>query len=608
MTRPRDPAPGSGDAHDDERAADLLASYRRRERLVDGYDQARKSLWSANKELGRTASQLAKAQGTLGYRAERAARRRVRALLNWARVRPERGDRPGQAPVGQAQPSADPASDQRTNAAAGPDPATSFRTEMVDRLSGTSADGGRPLEVAIAGASVADGEERPTDGRAAQVNACLESVGFAARIVAPDAIEPLDRVDVVLLLEPDAELDRWPRRIIRVAWLADPDSRWLGQAQLNDVDVVLVADEATRARVEATSAKAATVADDPGSEAGALAFKAALLGWLTSPRVAIHIGPLTWEAAASWGDTPFGYDVQRAFERRGWAASVHVFAERDSAPAVRADLALHIMGVRAPAVRPWQTTVLWIISHPDLVRLEMCAPYDVVGVGSDLFLRYLRDWPSTAAPPLIPLHQATDPARFFPEPGGPAHEVLFVGSSRNMRRPSVDALTGTAHDLAVYGRNWTPDLLDPRFLQGEWVPNDELHRLYASAAIVLSDSYADMREEGFIMNRVYDALASGAFVISEEVPGIDTEFDGAVVTYRDGRELLDRVEYYLAHPDERKGLAEKGRRAVLARHTFAARVDAILRAVAPRLAARGLGPPPSSDPAPASDAPVTTAQ
>lgn len=573
-----------------ESIVDLAAAYRRRERLIEDYDRTRASLWTTKRELARTAEQLAKAQGTKGYRLERAARRRARAVLNRVRSRPTRDPDRRPTAAGPVHADAAPTGDPGAQPGTGPDPATSYRAEMVDRLSGTFALGRRPVQVAIAGLPSAGADaSASTDGRARQILASLASVGLAPLLVAADPAEKanLDAIDVVLFVGPIPDLDRWPRGIIRVAWLGDQVDRWLERGQLNDVEVVLVPDEPTKSRVEAGSAKTALAASDPSLASGAAALKAALLSYVLAPRVAIHIGPLTREAAASWGDTPFGYDVQRAFERRGWPASVHVYAERDSAPAIRADLALHIMGVRAPAVRPWQTSVLWIISHPDLVRLEMCRPYHLVGVGSDVFLRYLRACPQAAdLPPLIPLHQATEPARFFPEPGGPAHEILFVGSSRNIRRPSVDALAGTAHDLAVYGRNWTADLLDPRYLRGEWIPNAELHRLYASAAIVLSDSLTDMREEGFITNRVYDALASGGFVISEEVPGLDAEFDGAVVTYRDGAELVDRVEHFLDHPEERNALAAKGRSAVLARHTFGHRVDAIIEAVEPRLAAR----------------------
>ena len=221
-----------------------------------------------------------------------------------------------------------------------------------------------------------------------------------------------------------------------------------------------------------------------------------------------------------------------------------------------------------------------------MVTREMCLPYDLIAVASDPFLRYLDGWLGNECPPLLALHQATDPDRFHPEAGGPPHELLFVGNSRHRRRAILDALAGTAHDLAVYGGNWTAELLDLRYLRGEWIPNDGLRRHYASAAIVLNDSYPDMRDEGFIANRVYDALASGAFVISEPVPGMDEEFDCSVATFRDRTELLDRVDHYLAHPDERMALAEKGRRAVLGRHTFGHRIDVLADAVAPLLAAR----------------------
>jgi spore maturation protein CgeB len=208
-----------------------------------------------------------------------------------------------------------------------------------------------------------------------------------------------------------------------------------------------------------------------------------------------------------------------------------------------------------------------------------------VFVASDVFAADLAE---RVAPPVRSLHQATDPDRFFPERGGPGHELLFVGNSRRVRRPILDALAGTPHDLAVYGGNWTPDLLDPRRLRGDWIPNDDLRRYYSSAGIVLSDHWPDMRDEGFISNRVYDALACGAFVLSDAVFGIGDEFDGGLATYEDPDELEGLVESYLADPDERRRRADRGRAAVLARHTFAHRVDAIIAATEPLLRARGV--------------------
>ena len=55
---------------------------------------------------------------------------------------------------------------------------------------------------------------------------------------------------------------------------------------------------------------------------------------------------------------------------------------------------------------------------------------------------------------------------------------------------------------------------------GRHVPNDELGALYASAGVVLSDHWADMRELGFVSNRTFDVLASGGRLFSDDVPGL----------------------------------------------------------------------------------------
>ena len=237
----------------------------------------------------------------------------------------------------------------------------------------------------------------------------------------------------------------------------------------------------------------------------------------------------------------------------------------------------------APAPRSGQLSIVWIISHPDLVTDEQIAPYDLVFAASDGFAARLA---ARLGRPVAAIHQATDAERFAPRPGGPAHELLFVANSRGVRRRIVDVLTPTDLDLAVFGRRWTPDLLDPRYLRGEHVPNAELAAYYSAASIVLNDHWSDMAEQGFMSNRLYDAAASRAFVISDRVEGIDTEFDGGIVTFETGDELRDLISRYLADPAARAEHAERARAAVLARHTFDHRVDAILAAAAEHLERR----------------------
>ena len=63
------------------------------------------------------------------------------------------------------------------------------------------------------------------------------------------------------------------------------------------------------------------------------------------------------------------------------------------------------------------------------------------------------------------------------------------------------------------------------------------------------------------------------------MPAIEEEFDGGLVTYGDADELGRLVDRYLDDPDERRRLARARSGGVLARHTFAHRVDTIIEEV-----------------------------
>jgi O-antigen biosynthesis protein len=182
--------------------------------------------------------------------------------------------------------------------------------------------------------------------------------------------------------------------------------------------------------------------------------------------------------------------------------------------------------------------------------------------------------------PVAVLEQATDPDVFFPD-ADPDHgrELVFVGNSRKVMRRILADLLPTERDLAVWGGDWD-GLIPAEHLAGTYLPNDEVRRAYSSASIVLNDHWDDMRRHGFACNRLYDAVACGALVVSDRLEGLEERFGGAVVTYETPGELRAIVEHFLAHPDERAARGAAGRELVLARHTFAHRVDALLAHVA----------------------------
>jgi glycosyltransferase involved in cell wall biosynthesis len=294
----------------------------------------------------------------------------------------------------------------------------------------------------------------------------------------------------------------------------------------------------------------------------------------------IVLGAPSREAAAAGGDLYFARALARALEQRGHAAHLRVVPAEAGAGPPEPEVVVVLRGRARYVPRAEHVNVLWCISHPDELTAEECDGYDLVGVASEPFAAELRAQTST---PVIVLHQATDPDRFRPDPdAAEAHELVFVGNTRGARRKILADLGATRHDLAVYGAGWD-GLIEPGRLVAEHVPNERLRRVYSSAAIVLADHWPDMRRHGFASNRLYDAVACGALVISDAVAGVEERFAGAVRTYETPEELAQLVDLFLADPVERRARGDAGRRAVLAQHTFAHRVDTLLHALEDRV-------------------------
>jgi GT2 family glycosyltransferase len=387
----------------------------------------------------------------------------------------------------------------------------------------------------------------------------------------PEALgrgEPDDAI-VALVADPALDVRRLPRCAVIAGWIAGDAEAWTASPWFDDLDLVLCAGPDDAVAAAARGATATHVIGQPEGDA----LLASLDAWTEADRVTILVQARDLHEATVSGDFHFARALRRQLERRGVPTAVRIHDAWRLPISTRDDTVLQLWGRSELLPRPGQRRVLWVMYHPELVTDEVVARYTLVLVASAPFAAGLA---SRSPVPVHVLNQATDPDRFRPGLPGPAHELLFVGNSRGARRPILDDLVGTPHDLAVYGRGWDPELLDPACWRGDHVANEALAGYYGSAAIVLNDHWRESADNGFINNRIYDALAAGAFVVSDRVDGIEAEFDGGVVTYRDAPDLIRLVDAWLADPAGRAARAARGRDAVLARHTFAHRADALL--------------------------------
>ena len=302
--------------------------------------------------------------------------------------------------------------------------------------------------------------------------------------------------------------------------------------------------------------------------------------------------PLRWglrlpspggEKGDRWGDTHFAASLATALRDLGQEVVTYRHGAHDSQAARLDDVSLGLRGLDVIEPVPGQVNVLWVISHPDLVSPEELAGFDLVFAASTT---WAEEMTARCGRRVAVLLQATDLTKRadVSRPAGPGEVAVFVGSTHPHRPRQVvaDALAAGI-DFRVYGP-WR-GVVAEEHIGGAYVANDDLMTLYRASGLVLSDHHPDMAAEGFLANRLFDAVASGARVVSDPVPGLEL-FEGAVQPYTTPEELafLCSPQGRARFPSDRELAAIADR--IAAAHSFDARARELLDAVAPLSSAR----------------------
>ncbi len=292
-------------------------------------------------------------------------------------------------------------------------------------------------------------------------------------------------------------------------------------------------------------------------------------------RWAIKIGAPAGRAGLWWGDRHFARALGAALEGLGQQVVIDSRGAADRDSSYLDDVVLVLRGLVSVVPQPGRVNLLWVISHPDLVQPEEMSSYDAAFAASPQWAARMS---GDLGYPVETLLQCTDPARFHPGVAKPdtGDRVLFIGNSRNVVRPIVHDAIEAGADVAIYGTLWDR-FIDRRYIRGTYLPNKQVPAAYRSAGVLLNDHWDDMRREGFLSNRLFDAAAVGARVVSDEMPGLEEVFGALVRTYRtvdELRDVLTRPEEAFPAEEERLRLAERVRR----EHSFDVRARALLDA------------------------------
>jgi hypothetical protein len=279
--------------------------------------------------------------------------------------------------------------------------------------------------------------------------------------------------------------------------------------------------------------------------------------------------------STQWGDTYFAEDLAVAFSELGTSANV-LFRDQILQRELRENaVVVTIRGVIPTRPVAGAINILWIISHPAQLTKRELKQFDFVFAASESWAqRYAKKWKV----PISTLLQATNSNLFNTSASPPnrANNLLFVGNTRGIHRSAVRTASVSRDDLVVVGKGWEK-YISRKQIKAQSLTHEQVANEYKNTKVVLCDHWSDMATQGFISNRIFDALACGATVISDYVAGIENYFDNSVITYNNPSELEVILKEVFSSNSE-NSVSKEVAEDIAKNHTFLNRAQALISA------------------------------
>lgn len=191
--------------------------------------------------------------------------------------------------------------------------------------------------------------------------------------------------------------------------------------------------------------------------------------------------------------------------------------------------------------------------------------------------------------PFLPGIPADFDRHLPPVPTAPLADIVFCGQISHDHGSRVQMLERVAH--AARERGWSlhfhvavsPGLHLPPALTSVISPplfGNAMYQALRDARICLNNHIDILGGRGQNM-RVFEATGSGAFLLTEDDPNLTSLFDAGqeVATFGSDAALLERIGWYLDHPQERDEIARRGRARCWRDHTRPQRAEWLHRII-----------------------------
>lgn len=277
------------------------------------------------------------------------------------------------------------------------------------------------------------------------------------------------------------------------------------------------------------------------------------------------------------GEELYAMSLCRELTKLPGVTSAEVFSP-SFLPTIKLDVMIHL-----------NDTVPNLFAHKHILYMQNFYPEGSAGVlrrlhkahfdGYAFFSEHLLDFHQSYGYSGIFLPLAVDTEIFHPtsESSRQKYDVVYVGNDiKSEERTMLYIYPAINFNFGLFGnwnQRWHHRLYKYtlRNLSQGPVSREQAAILFSNAKIALNFTDTDSIIWDAMNLRFFEVLACKCFLISDMVPSAVRQLKDCVAFTYGGEDLIEKIKYYLDHPEERKAMAERGYQYVIQNATVSLR-------------------------------------
>lgn len=147
------------------------------------------------------------------------------------------------------------------------------------------------------------------------------------------------------------------------------------------------------------------------------------------------------------------------------------------------------------------------------------------------------------------------------------YQVSFVGAAHGNRKQLIAELAQHGIEVSCFGSGWPAGS----------VPAQEIPRIMRESFISLNFANGS-KGKNQIKARTFEVPGAGGFLLTEDAPHLERYYSlgTEIAIFKNMTELIEKIKYFLANPQERDAIAQAGFERTKRQHTYEMRMQEVI--------------------------------